>query len=238
MKHALIILAVMFFANAANAQSPKDWAQFNRYSQQNNGIKGNVEVVFMGDSITDIWPDHDPAFFKNNGFVGRGISGQTTSEMLVRFRQDVIGLHPKLVVILAGINDIANNNGPIELKNVFGNVVSMCELAKANGIKVAICSVLPCNEFRWRKEINPTESVKELNVMLKEYALTNKLVYIDYHSALKNDTDGLSKELSPDGCHPNNYCFSLMEEIVAKGINKALKTSTKRYVSLQTLPSK
>ena len=144
MKKIVLLSLSVFAAFSLSAQQPRDWAQYGRYERQNAALAGEpVEVVFMGNSITDNWIGADPDFFARNGFVDRGISGQTTAEMLARFRRDVIDLNPKAVVILAGINDIAQNNGAIKLENVFGNIVSMCELAKFNGIRVVLCSVLP-----------------------------------------------------------------------------------------------
>ena len=149
MKKIVLLSLSVFAAFSLSAQQPRDWAQYGRYERQNAALAGEpVEVVFMGNSITDNWIGADPDFFARNGFVDRGISGQTTAEMLARFRRDVIDLNPKAVVILAGINDIAQNNGAIKLENVFGNIVSMCELAKFNGIRVVLCSVLPATGFR------------------------------------------------------------------------------------------
>ena len=164
MKKIVLLSLSVFAAFSLFAQQPRDWAQYGRYERQNAALAGEpVEVVFMGNSITDNWIGADPDFFARNGFVDRGISGQTTAEMLARFRRDVIDLNPKAVVILAGINDIAQNNGAIKLENVFGNIVSMCELAKFNGIRVMLCSVLPCDRFSWRPEIKPAAAVAELS---------------------------------------------------------------------------
>ena len=162
MKKIVLLSLSVFAAFSLSAQQPRDWAQYGRYERQNAALAGEpVEVVFMGNSITDNWIGADPDFFARNGFVDRGISGQTTAEMLARFRRDVIDLNPKAVVILAGINDIAQNNGAIKLENVFGNIVSMCELAKFNGIRVVLCSVLPCDRFSWRPEIKPAAAVSD-----------------------------------------------------------------------------
>lgn len=166
----------------------------------------------MGNSITDNWARLDPEFFSSHGFVGRGISGQTTSEMLVRFRRDVLDLEPEAVAILAGINNIAQNNGYISLENTFGNIVSMCELAKAHRIKVIICSTLPCDRLSWRPEIKPAEQVKELNAMLKDYADRNRILFVDYWSVMANGNGGLDKEISGDGCHPNIDGYEIMEK--------------------------
>ena len=179
MKKIVLLSLAVFAALSLSAQQPRDWAQYGRYEQQNAALAGeSVEVVFMGNSITDNWIGADPDFFARNGFVDRGISGQTTAEMLARFRRDVIDLNPKAVVILAGINDIAQNNGAIKLENVFGNIVSMCELAKFNGIRVVLCSVLPCDRFSWRPEIKPAAAVAELNTMLRQYAAIRSPMWI------------------------------------------------------------
>jgi len=147
MKKIVLLSLALFSVAALRADGPVDWAQYGRYELQNAVLDRPVEVVFMGNSITDSWIRVDPDFFEQNGFLDRGISGQTTVQMLARFRSDVIDLKPQVVVILAGINDIARNNGPIELENVFGNIVSMCDLARYNGIKVVLCSLLPCDRF-------------------------------------------------------------------------------------------
>ena len=211
----LITGALLLLPTFASAQD--DWAQFKRYATANESITVQPKAVFMGDSITDGWPDKDMDFFTDNNFVGRGISGQTTSHMVVRFRQDVVDLHPKYVVILAGTNDIALNNGYIALEDVFGNIVSMCEIAKANKIKPVICSVLPCKEYRWRPEVKEAgELIVKLNAMLKDYAKKNKITYVDYHSAMKDNENGLPKSLAHDGCHPTIEGYKIMAGIVLK----------------------
>lgn len=211
-REIIIAIAGILIAAAASGQ-PRDWANFGRYSKQNDEIAGHkVNAVFMGNSITDNWARLDPEFFSSHDFVGRGISGQTTSEMLVRFRRDVLDLEPEAVAILAGINDIAQNNGYISLENTFGNIVSMCELAKAHRIKVIICSTLPCDRLSWRPEIKPAEQVKELNAMLKDYADRNRILFVDYWSVMANGNGGLDKEISGDGCHPNIDGYEIMEK--------------------------
>lgn len=211
-REIIIAIAGILIAAAASGQ-PRDWANFGRYSKQNDEIAGHkVNAVFMGNSITDNWARLDPEFFSSHGFVGRGISGQTTSEMLVRFRRDVLDLEPEAVAILAGINDIAQNNGYISLENTFGNIVSMCELAKAHRIKVIICSTLPCDRLSWRPEIKPAEQVRELNAMLKDYADRNRILFVDYWSVMANGNGGLDKEISGDGCHPNIDGYEIMEK--------------------------
>ena len=173
----------------------------------------------MRDSITDGWPNAEKDFFTDNNIVGRGISGQTTSHMLVRFRKDVVDLHPKYVAILAGTNDIALNNGYIALDDVFGNIVSMCEIAKANKIKPVICSVLPCKKYGWRPQVTDAgDQIVKLNAMLQEYAKANKIPYVDYHSVMKDSENGLPESLAKDGCHPTPEGYEIMEEILLKVI--------------------
>jgi lysophospholipase L1-like esterase len=211
-----IILAMSAFMAYAQPQIG-DWAKFNRYHDANKEVTTSPRVVFMGDSITDFWVDADPDFFTENNFLGRGISGQTTSHMLVRFRRDVIDHHPKYVVILAGTNDVAKNLGEIAPENSLGNIISMCEIARANKIKPIICSILPCNFFFWRPEVKGQEKeIIELNALLKEYAESAKIPYVDYHSAMKDDKDGLPKKYADDGCHPNKTGYEVMKEIILK----------------------
>ena len=213
MKRTLITLILALSAVLAGAQPQMgDWAKFGRYHDANQEVTKAPKVVFMGDSITDFWVNADPEFFTSNNFLGRGISGQTTSHMLVRFRRDVIDHHPKYVVILAGTNDIAKNLGEISPENSLGNIISMCELAKANKIKPIICSILPCNFFYWRPEVKGQEKeIIELNALLKEYAESAKIPYVDYHSAMKDEKDGLPKTYADDGCHPNKAGYEVMK---------------------------
>lgn len=207
-----------------SAQTEKgDWAQFGRYAEANKTVRVPANVVFMGNSITDGWWPADSTFFIQNDFVDRGIGGQTTSEMLVRFRQDVIDLRPKAVVILAGINDIAHNNGVISLEHVFGNLVSMAELAKLHGIQVIFCSVLPAYDFLWRPGMAPADNVIALNKMIKAYADEQGLTYVDYHSAMKDSRDGLPESLSKDGVHPTLEGYKIMEEIILEAIHKTVR---------------
>ena len=219
MKKFLFLTLICAICTIASAQDkPKDWAQFNRYEQANQNIGKSPKAVFMGDSITDSWAKKDGDFFTANNFAGRGISGQTTSQMLVRFRKDVLDLDPDYVVILAGTNDIALNNGYISLENILGNIISMCELAKVHKIKPVLCSVLPADRYKWRPELKPAEDIIRLNGMLKEYAKSKGYKYIDYHTPLKNEANGLSQELSPDGVHPNIDCYKIMEKIILEAL--------------------
>ena len=220
---AIIVLLGILTAANVHAQSKKtDWAQFYRYEEANKSITTQPDAVFMGNSITDFWVKNDSAFFADNNFVGRGISGQTTSEMLVRFRKDVIALKPKTVVILAGINDIAENNKSITLENILGNITSMCELAQIHGIKPILCSLLPCDRFSWRPDLKPAKDVIKLNDMIKNYAQTNSIPYVDYHSALTTPDGALNPEYTNDGCHPTLPGYMVMKEILLKTLKPVL----------------
>ena len=212
----ILTLVMLFAATSAFAQH-KDWAKFDRYAAANETVTVQPKAVFMGDSITDGWAQKDEAFFTDNNFVGRGISGQVTSQMLVRFRQDVIDLNPKHVVILAGTNDIALNNGIITHEHIMDNIISMCELAKLHKIKPILCSVLPCDKYLWRLEVeNPAAEVIRLNKMIKEYAESAKIPYVDYHAALSDENGALPVKYSSDHVHPNMDCYKVMEEIILK----------------------
>jgi len=206
-----ITVSALFLSVLCQAQ---DWAQFNRYAEQNAQVTTDPKVVFIGDSITEGWAKEDPDFFTGNNFLGRGISGQTTSHMLVRFRRDVIDFSPEYVVILAGTNDVARNNGEISLDNVLGNLISMCELAKANRIKPILCAVLPADGFWWRTEIRPAEDLVRLNSMIKEYAHSAKIPFVDFHTPFKDENGGLPKAYADDGVHPNLHCYKIMEDII------------------------
>ncbi|MDD4636720.1 MAG: SGNH/GDSL hydrolase family protein [Bacteroidales bacterium] len=224
MKSKFILFAAALLASSAlSFGQQKDWANFSRYEQANQTITKNPTVVFMGNSITEGWQNAHPEFFKENNYVGRGISGQVTSQMLVRFRADVINLKPKAVVILAGTNDIAQNNGFIKVEHIFENMVSMAELAKANKIKVVICSVLPAAVYSWHKEIDPIQPISELNSMLKEYAKKNKIAYADYFSVMVDERQGLEKKYQNDEVHPNKAGYVVMEEVIQKVLKKVLR---------------
>lgn len=213
MKKTLLILITTLIGISSYAQ---DWAKFGRYEAANDTVKVRPRAVFMGDSITDNWAKKDMNFFTSNNFVGRGISGQTTSHMLVRFRRDVVDLNPKYVVIMAGTNDIALNNGEISHENILGNIISMCEIAKANKIKPILCSVLPADRFRWRPQLTPAEDIVKLNKMIQEYAKSARIPYVDYHSVLKDENNALPEKHAADGVHPNLDCYKIMEEIIVK----------------------
>ena len=207
----------------AMALAQNDWANVAKYSKANAEVDFRPVAVFMGDSITEGWYRDDPDFFTSNNILGRGISGQTTSHMLCRFRQDVVVHSPEYVVILAGTNDIALNNGPVALEDVFANIVSMCDIAKANNIKPVLCSVLPCTGYKWRPEVTDAAAkIVALNAMLKEYAQKNGLIYVDYHTPMKNEEDGLPQSLSHDGCHPLIEGYKIMERILLDALKQSV----------------
>lgn len=211
-------------ATAQPLQQVKDWAQFNRYAQANDELTQAPLAVLFGDSITDNWAVQRPEFFSSNNFAGRGISGQTTSEMLVRFRQDVISLHPRVVVILAGTNDVAQNNGFIKFEDAVGNILSMCELARAHGILPVICSVPPSNRFFWKPGATPAQDIIRFNGILKTAADNAGLIYVDYHSAMTAPDGSFPAEYSKDGCHPIAAGYEKMEGILLPYIHLALES--------------
>ncbi|MES2810645.1 MAG: SGNH/GDSL hydrolase family protein [Bacteroidota bacterium] len=227
MKTKLIIPALLLIAATTSAQDKKDWPGIGRYEKANANTppptKGKVRVVYMGDSITDAWINNDSTFFKANNYIDRGISGQTTGQMLIRFRPDVIIHKPDVVVILAGINDIAENNGPSKLEDVMGNIKSMAELARANKIKVVLSSILPAAAFPWKPTIDPKEKVKALNEMIQTYAAENKFIYLDYFTPMTDENRGLPKKWSGDGIHPNLDGYKVMEPLAQSAIAAALK---------------
>jgi len=206
-----------------------DYGQLARYREANEklGPPGASEkrVVFFGDSITDIW--HLDQYFPGKPYINRGIGGQTTPQMLVRFRQDVIDLHPKVVVILAGTNDIAGNTGPMPNEDIEANYKSFAQLAKANGVRVVFASVLPVHNYTDKAKDffaqRPVQRILELNDWLKKYCAENKIVYLDYFSALVDDKGLLKKELADDGLHPNDAGYKIMVPLAEKAIAKAMK---------------
>jgi lysophospholipase L1-like esterase len=209
-------------------QSQTDWADLSRYRAANNALPppppGERRVVFMGNSITDSWAHWFPYMFPGKPYIGRGISGQTTPQMLVRFRQDVIALKPAVVVILAGTNDIAGNTGPSSLEMIEDNLVSMTELAKANGIRVVLSSVLPVYDYPWKPGLEPAPKIVALNAWIKSYTARAGAVYVDYHSAMADARQGLRAELAIDGVHPNEAGYRVMAPLAEKAIAEALRT--------------
>jgi lysophospholipase L1-like esterase len=204
-----------------------DWAGLQRYHaadmQLPSPARGENRVVFFGNSITEAWAPHFAAMFPGKPYVGRGISGQTTPQMLVRFRQDVIDLKPKVVVILAGTNDIAGNTGPSTLEMIEDNLKSMTELAQQGGIRVVLSSVLPVFDYPWRPGLEPAPKIVALNAWMKKYAQSVGAVYLDYWTALADARQGMRAEYSADGVHPNEAGYRVMAPLAAKAIAEALR---------------
>lgn len=210
----------------------KDWPNLARYRNENAAVPSAAangdRVVFMGDSITDAWgrTRGKETFFPGKGYINRGISGQTTPQMLIRFRPDVLALKPKVVVILAGTNDIAGNTGPETLEDIEGNLASMAQLAAANNIKVVFSSVMPtCDYIKLQSDRRPNEKIIALNAWIKEYATTNHHTYLDYFSAMVDDKGMLKKEITYDGLHPNDEGYAVIQPIAAKAIEAALSSN-------------
>lgn len=232
MKHkgfcsGMLALLGLFLMQAAPAQ---DWAGLQRFADANKTLAAPVEgqprVVLMGDSITEEWLRLRPDFFADNGYVGRGISGQVSAQMLVRFRQDVIDLHPAVVVINAGTNDVAENQGPYDEDFAFGNIVSMVELAKANGIAVVMTTVLPAARFSWRPAItDAADKIAALNVRLRAYAAEQGIPFVDYYDPMvvRDATRALNPAYSQDGVHPVPAGYQVMEPLVQQAIGEALR---------------
>jgi lysophospholipase L1-like esterase len=204
-----------------------DWPALAKYQKANADLgvpkAGEQRVVFMGNSITEGWAPRFDSLFPGKPYVGRGISGQTTPQMLLRFRQDVIALQPKAVVILGGTNDIAGNTGPSTLEMIQDNLASMTELAKANGIRVVLVSVLPAADYPWAKGRDPAPKIIALNKWIKEYASRAGAVFLDLHSAMTNANGGMRAELSADGVHPNAAGYALMASLTKPAIERALE---------------
>ena len=206
----------------------EDWANLSKYKFENQKIINNPVdnlVVFMGNSITENWTYYRPDFFKKNSFLNRGISGQTTPQMLIRFKPDVINLNPESVVILAGINDIAGNTGPMIISNIAENIFSMAEIAKEYGVKVYICSVLPAIGFPGAPNLNlkPAQKIIALNQILKKYCDNNKITYVDYYSKMNDGEGGLKVPdytSANDLVHPNSAGYEVMESIILNVLHK------------------
>lgn len=238
MKKFIVCLFAVSALMSANAQPAQDWANFKRYEKANIEVKQlsqeQRKVVFMGNSITDNWYSRHGEFFKENGYIGRGIGGQTTYQMVLRFYEDVINLKPKAVVINGGTNDIALNNHPYVEDRTLQNICTMAQMAKQNKIKVILTSITPCEKYVWRPEVTDAiEKIKSLNARIKEYARKNKFEYVDYYEALVevdangNPTGrmrpGLSDKKSDgtdEGCHPNVAGYEIMEPLVKAAIKK------------------
>jgi lysophospholipase L1-like esterase len=219
--------AIAASSAAAQGSTQNDWANLQRYRQANSKLQapkpGERRVVFMGNSITESWAELFPEMFPGKPYIGRGISAQTTPQMLVRFRQDVIALKPAVVVILAGTNDIAGNTGPSTLEMIEDNLASMTELARANGIRVVLSSVLPVFDYPWRPGLDPAPKIVALNAWIRQYAARVGAVYLDYHSAMADERQGLRRDLTNDGVHPTRAGYAVMAPLVEQAIAKALR---------------
>ena len=232
MKKILVVVALLML-NAVNANSQTqpdplrtDWPNLAKYRDANAKLPppaaNENRVVFLGNSITEGWAHFFPTMFAGKPYINRGIGGQTTPQMLIRFRQDVIALQPKVVVILAGINDIAGNTGPSTLEMIEDNLASMTELAQSNGIRVVVSSVLPAADFPWRPGMDPAPKVIALNKWIKDYAAKRGAIYLDYHSAMSDDKGGMRAGLASDGVHPTEVGYRLMAPLAEEAIAKAL----------------
>jgi len=214
-------------AQAADSALRNDWANLHRYRDANAQLAapaaGEQRVVFMGNSITEAWARFFADEFPGKPYIGRGISGQTTPQMLVRFRQDVVALSPAVVVILAGTNDIAGNTGPSTLEMIEDNLASMTEIAQANHIRVVLCSVLPVFDYPWRRGIEPGPKIVALNRWIKAYAARTGATYVDFHSAMADERQGMKSDLARDGVHPTEAGYKIMAPLVEQGISEALR---------------
>jgi lysophospholipase L1-like esterase len=224
-----IALSAAAAAPLASQATTTDWPALARYREANAQLatpaSNENRVVFMGNSITEGWAPLFATEFPGKPYVGRGISGQTTPQMLLRFRQDVIALHPKVVVILGGTNDIAGNTGPSTLEMIEDNLASMTELAKANGIRVVLASVLPVFDYPWRRGLEPAPKIVALNAWMKAYAAKSGAVYADFHTPMADEQQGMRAGLSSDGVHPNAAGYAIMAPIVEKAIAQALRSN-------------
>ncbi|TVT40358.1 acylhydrolase [Hymenobacter setariae] len=226
--NALAVAVALLMPLGGWAQTT-DWANLGRYAPANQQLPPPTakrpRVVLMGNSITDAWPKADTAFFasKTYEYIGRGISGQVSGQMLLRLWPDVLALQPKVVAILSGINDIAENAGPYNPEATFHNITSMAELAQAHGVRVIICSVLPAYNFPWRPGREPAPKVIALNQQLKAYAAQHHITYVDYHTAMADERQGLSAALASDGVHPTLAGYRIMGPLLQQGVAQALK---------------
>jgi lysophospholipase L1-like esterase len=223
----VVLCASVSLSQPTEQQLRTDWANFARFREANAQLQPPLSnenrVVFMGNSITEGWQKYFPTMFPGKPYINRGIGGQTTPQMLVRFRADVIALKPKVVVILAGTNDIAGNTGPSTLEMIEDNLASMAELARANGIKVVMSSVLPVYDYPWKPGLEPAPKIIALNKWMKDYAAQHGAIYLDYHSAMADARGGMRSELANDGVHPTEAGYRVMAPLVEQAIERALR---------------
>ena len=221
-----LVLFVMPGLSAQSGEPPADWAGLARYRAENARLApprpGEERVIFFGDSITEGWIAAAPGFFAGRPWLDRGISGQTTPQMLARFRQDVVALHPAVVVILAGTNDLAGNNGPATPEMAADNLMSMAEIARANGVRVVLSSVLPAADYPWRPGLDPAPKIVALNALIRGYAAGAGIVYLDYHAAMADEHGGMRRGLSEDGVHPNAAGYAVMAPLAETAVKTAL----------------
>jgi lysophospholipase L1-like esterase len=218
------VAALCLTCGLASAQ--EDFAGLGRYAEANAAIgspgRGEARVVFIGDSITEGWVSASPEFFQDRPYIGRGIGGQTTPQMLLRFRQDVIALEPAVVVILAGTNDVAGNAGPATNEMVQDNLASMAELAAENDIRVVLASILPADRYPWQPDVEPAFRIFAINRWIEQYAEDNDHIYLDYYSVMVNDTGGMQERYTTDGVHASKAGYEAMRELVEIAIDEAL----------------
>jgi hypothetical protein len=228
----VLLLSLVVFGFAANAQQKMnenwaDWANFKKYADQNKAVppKTNSErrVVFLGNSIFEGWLRSRPEFFAGKPYYDRGISGQTTPQMLLRFYDDVVALNPDVLVLKCGINDIAQNTGPYDQEKTLNNIKAIAQLARANKIKTILCSVLPASEFKWRPGLEPGDKVISLNAAIKKFAEENNFYYLDLYSSVVDDNKGMKKEYASDGVHPTVEGYKVLEPLVEEAIRKVKK---------------
>ena len=220
-----IVLIIWYFLGPI-LLTGQDWPELNRFREDNARLDvpkvNENRIVFMGNSITESWSSLHSEFFSGKSYINRGISGQTTAQMLVRFRADVIDLRPKAVVILAGTNDIAENTGPSTIKMIADNIISMAELARENNILVVISSVLPVYDYSWKPGLEPVPKISKLNEIIKNYAVNHRHTYLDYYAAMVDDKKGLDEKYTSDGVHPNKAGYEVMATLAEQAIAKTL----------------
>ncbi|MEC9456798.1 MAG: SGNH/GDSL hydrolase family protein [Candidatus Neomarinimicrobiota bacterium] len=212
---------------ATTQEENSDWANLGYYEKRNRELgfpdENEKRIVFMGDSITEEWGNLYPEFFSGNYYINRGIGGQTTPQMLIRFKPDAIDLNPHAIIILAGTNDIAGNTGPSTVKMITDNIFSMAELAIAYEIKVILSSILPVYQYPWVDDVlDPPSSIDSINSKIKEYVENKGLVYLDYYSSMVNDRKGLKLDFTGDGVHPNEAGYRVMSAIAGEIISQVL----------------
>lgn len=226
MKNISLTISILLLIFLTKNSFAQDWANFNRYKAENETLLlekfDTNRIVFIGNSITESWKSMRPEYFLNNSYVNRGISGQTSPQMLIRFRSDVVDLKPEVVVILAGTNDIAGNTGKSTITMIANNIKSMVEIAQANGIKVVLSSVHPVYDYPWKKGLQPAEKIINLNSILKTYASIKEVEFLDYFQAMVDSRKGLKEALTYDGVHPNIEGYKIMEVLAEKAIARAM----------------